>query len=285
MDMRVLVTGSKGQLGRSLKNLSADYLNHSFFFYTQEELDITDFKKLKKLLQLHEIDVVVNCAAYTRVDQAEEDSVLCYKINREAVRSIGEVANEMGVGVIHFSTDYVFDGTSYIPYMEDDEVNPQTVYGNSKWKGEQDLLSVCPQSVIIRTAWLYAESGSNFVQTILRLGKEKKQLKVVFDQIGTPTSAMDLAQFVLHILEKGLIPGIYHYSNEGVCSWYDFAKAILSLSKIVDCEVLPIHSSEYPTKAKRPYYSVLDKTKVKQVYKIEIPHWYDSLCGILKKSL
>ncbi|NMA74010.1 MAG: dTDP-4-dehydrorhamnose reductase [Bacteroidales bacterium] len=283
--MRVLVTGSKGQLGSSLKRLAVNSANHSFFFYAQEELDITDSKKLKKLLQLHEIDVLVNCAAYTLVDQAESNSALCYAINQRAVKGIGEIANELGVEVIHFSTDYVFDGTSYVPYVEDDEVNPQTVYGDSKWKGEQDLFSVCPQSMIIRTAWLYADVGINFVQTIIKLGKEKKQLKVVFDQIGTPTSAIDLAQFVLHILDKGLVPGIYHYSNEGVCSWYDFAKAILSLCGMSDCKVLPIHSSEYPTKAKRPYYSVLDKTKVKQVYKIQIPHWYDSLCGVIKKSL
>lgn len=283
--MRVLVTGSKGQLGRALRKQSADSLDHSFFFYSQEELDITDSEKFRRLLQLHQIDVVVNCAAYTLVDQAEDDAALCHKINREAVKSIGTIAHELGVGMIHFSTDYVFDGNSCIPYVEDDEVNPQTVYGDSKWKGEQELLSVCPHSVIIRTAWLYADAGTNFVQTILKLGQERKSLKVVFDQIGTPTSAMDLAQFVLWVLDQGLIPGIYHYSNEGVCSWYDFAKAILSLREMTDCEVLPIHSAEYPTKAKRPHYSVLDKTKVKQVYKITIPHWYDSLCGMLKKDL
>lgn len=282
--MKVLVTGAGGQLATVLKDNCLGDVKNQFFFFTKNDLDLLDSNKLEELLILYDIDVIINCAAYTRVDQAEDESAFCYQVNELAVKQMGLIANRLGIGIIHFSTDYVFDGTSCVPYHEEDICNPATVYGDSKLKGEKELLLVCPQSVIIRTSWLYSDKGSNFVQSMLRLGKERKQLNVVFDQIGTPTSAMDLAQVVLHILRVGLKPGIYHYSNEGVCSWYDFAKAIHSLANITSCEVMPIHSSAYPTKAKRPNYSVLDKTKIKEVYQIKIPHWYDSLCEIIERS-
>ena len=281
--MRVLVTGSKGQLGSILNRLAPMYPHHSFFFYSQNELDICSVQQVRAILVLHHIEIVVNCAAYTLVDQAEENASVCYAVNQQAVLGIGQVAKELGIKVIHFSTDYVFDGTSYLPYTEENPVNPMTIYGDSKWKGEQELMKVCPESVIIRTSWLYSDVGANFMLTMLRLGKEKKQLRVVYDQIGTPTSAVDLAHLIFHILDTEFIPGIYHYSNEGVCSWFDFAKAIHCLAGITTCEVLPILSADYPTKAKRPHYSVLNKTKIKQIYKVNIPHWYDSLCGVLKE--
>lgn len=280
--MKVLVTGSRGQLGTVLKRFSLDNPHHSFFFFSQEDLDLRCVNQVKDALVKYQIEVVINCAAYTLVDQAEEDSALCYAINQQAVFELGKVAQELGVKVVHFSTDYVFDGTSYMPYTEESAVNPKTVYGDSKWKGEQELLKICPQSVIIRTSWLYSDVGANFMLTMLRLGKEKQQLRVVYDQIGTPTSALDLARLVFYILDAEITPGIYHYSNEGVCSWYDFAKAIHHIAGITTCELLPILSVDYPTKAQRPHYSVLNKTKIKQIYKVNIPHWYDSLCEVLK---
>ena len=222
----------------------------------------------------------MNCAAYTAVDKAEEEEALCLRINRDAVRNLGEAARAAGARMVHVSTDYVFDGTNYLPYVETDKTCPASVYGRTKLAGEQALQEVCPDAVIIRTAWLYSEFGTNFVKTMLRLGNEREQLSVVFDQIGSPTYAGDLAAAILAVLvraeEGAFVPGIYHFSNEGVCSWYDFAVKIMELGN-APCHVLPIESKDYPAKAARPHFSVLNKAKIKTTYRISIPHWEASL--------
>ena len=219
------------------------------------------------------------------MDKAEDDVDLCYKINAEAVRNIGEVANQNGLKVVHVSTDYVFDGTNYMPYSEDQAVSPNTVYGKSKLAGEQALMETCEQAVIIRTAWLYSSFGNNFVKTMIRLGKEKDFIPVIFDQIGTPTYAADLADTILKILShETFVPGLYHFSDEGVCSWYDFTKTIHRIAGIT-CDVRPIETKDYPARTPRPHYSVLNKAKIKSIYGIIIPHWEESLercIGLLK---
>lgn len=273
----VLVTGSKGQLGNEVQVLASSYLQFQFIFTDVEELDICDRKAVEKYFAERKIDVLLNCAAYTAVDKAEEDVELCYRINEKAVGILGEVAAQYGTKMVHVSTDYVFDGTSYLPYTEDRPVCPATIYGKSKLAGEQLLMDVCPAAVIVRTSWLYSSYGNNFVRTMIKLGRERDTLNVIFDQVGTPTYAADLADALLQIVSADkFIPGVYHYSNEGVCSWYDFTIAIHQIAGI-DCRVLPIESKDYPAKTPRPHYSVLNKKKIKSNYNIQIPHWEDGL--------
>ena len=279
----VLVTGSKGQLGNEIQVLALSYPQFNFIFTDVEELDICNRRSVDDFFAVHKIDFLINCAAYTAVDKAEEDKLMCFQINKDAVGHLGEASARHGVKMLHVSTDYVFDGKSYVPYTEEMPVSPATVYGQSKAEGEQLLASVLQNAVVVRTSWLYSSFGNNFVKTMLRLGRERVSLQVVFDQVGTPTYAADLADALLQIISAGkLIPGIYHYSNEGVCSWYDFALAIFKSAKI-ECDVLPINSKDYLTKTPRPHYSVLNKQKVKSTYNLRIAHWEDSLKLCIQK--
>ena len=277
----VLVTGGNGQLGSELRRNTKDSDNRLNFIFTDvDTLDITDLGSVDNFVRDHHISYIVNCAAYTAVDKAEDDIELCYKINRDAVENLAIAADKYNAKVIHISTDYVFDGTKTEPYIETDHVNPKSVYGKSKMEGEQALLNNCPQSIIIRTAWLYSIFGSNFVKTMMRLGNELNDINVVADQTGTPTNAGDLAKAILHIIDfsesKELIPGIYHFSNMGITNWYDFTLTIHRLAKI-DCKVNPITTAEYPTRAARPQYSILCKDKITKTFSLEIAEWEDSL--------
>jgi dTDP-4-dehydrorhamnose reductase len=275
--MNILVTGANGQLGNEMRVLSAEYPEYSYFFTDVEELNICNEQAVMDYVEDHQIHVIVNCAAYTAVDKAEEDVELCTKLNADAVGYLANAAEAFGAEFIQISTDYVFDGTAYIPYRETEPTCPNSVYGSTKLAGEQNALTLCTRSMVIRTAWLYSTFGNNFVKTMIRLGRERDSLGVIFDQVGTPTYARDLARAIFAAIRQGVVPGIYHFSNEGVCSWYDFTKAIHRLAGITTCNVKPLHTSEYPTKAKRPHYSVLDKSKIKEVYHVEIPYWEESL--------
>lgn len=278
---RVLVTGANGQLGNALKVLAPDYPSCEFIYADIDTLDLTDKEAVFSFVESHKVDYLLNCAAYTAVDKAEDDQALCALVNHTAVKNIGEAAAHFNVKVIHVSTDYVFDGTNYKPYEETDSTCPVSVYGKTKLAGEQALLEAAPGSVIIRTSWLYSEFGNNFVKTMLRLGQEREKLTVIFDQVGTPTYAGDLASAMLAIVEaEEIIPGVYHFSNEGVCSWYDFTIRIHQLAGI-NCQVSPIETKDYPTKAARPHYSVLNKSKIKSTYQIVIPHWEESLRKVI----
>ena len=275
--MKLLITGAYGQLGNEMRVALERYPHLESIFTDVDTLDITDKNAVDAFVALHKPNVLINCAAYTAVDKAEDDLALCYKINCDAVRNLGEVAQAHSMMVIHVSTDYVFDGTGHIPYTEDMAVSPTNVYGKSKLAGERELRKACPGAIIIRTSWLYSGFGNNFVKTMLRLGSERSQLKVIFDQIGTPTYAADLADAMLQIIDSGkFVPGIYHFSNEGVCSWYDFTKMIFKLAN-VECEVLPIESKDYAVRTPRPHYSVLNKSKLKSTYNQTIPYWMDGL--------
>lgn len=275
--MNILVTGCNGQLGNEIQLLEKNYPQYTFFNTDVQELDITDTNAIEKFVEDNHIDGIINCAAYTAVDKAESDEALCIKLNAEAPAYLANAIEKQGGWMIHVSTDYVFNGTNHIPYTEECETQPCGVYGKTKLVGEFNVLKFCKRAVIIRTAWLYSTFGNNFVKTMLKLGKEREALNVVFDQIGTPTYAADLAHTIMQVIEKGIIPGTYHFTNEGVTSWYDFTIAIHRIAGIKSCKVQPIHTSEYPTPAMRPHYSVLDKTKIKQTYGIEIPHWEESL--------
>ena len=295
----ILVTGSNGQLGSEIRELTTPKSN--FYFADSSTLDITDFKKVKEFTENKDINTIINTAAYTAVDKAEEDAVNADNINHLAVKNLAQIAKEKNIKLIHISTDYVFDGKNHKPYYEEDRTNPNGVYGKTKLDGENAMLSINPMnSIIIRTSWVYSSFGSNFVNTMLRLGKEKDSLGVIFDQVGAPTYARDLAKAILDIvafLEAeathpestfGCAPlgepsdvQIYNYSNEGVCSWYDFAKEIMSMVKI-DCQINPIETKEYPTPATRPHYSLLNKAKIKKEFGIIIPYWKDSLGECLK---
>ena len=281
--MNILITGCNGQLGNEMQLLEKDNPQHQWFNTDVQELDITDVDAIRSFVQEHQIDGVVNCAAYTAVDKAEEQEELCTKLNAEAPAYLASAVGSRGGWMIQISTDYVFDGTSHIPYVEDDETCPNSVYGRTKLVGELNVQKLCEQSMIIRTAWLYSAFGNNFVKTMIRLGKERPELGVIFDQIGTPTYARDLAHVIMTVVRKGIVPGVYHFTNEGVISWYDFAKAIHRIAGITTCHVKPLHTAEYPTPARRPHYSVLDKTKIKKVYGIEIPYWEDSLKDCIEK--
>ncbi|MDR0710908.1 MAG: dTDP-4-dehydrorhamnose reductase [Prevotellaceae bacterium] len=282
---RILVTGASGQLGSEIKEAAQAYASSLEFVFTDvAELDITNAEAVQAFFGKTNPSFVVNCAAYTAVDKAEAEKDLAEKINHHAVANLAEASAAAGAYFIHISTDYVFDGEKNTPYREDDEANPQSAYGQTKLRGENAALR-CTGSLVIRTGWLYSKFGSNFVKTMLRLSAEKRQLGVVFDQAGTPTNAADLARCVLSIIakvaaqEKEFEGGVFHFSNEGVCSWYDFAVQIIRLGKR-SCKVLPIESSAYPTPAPRPSYSVLSKEKIKKTYGVEIAHWTDSLATL-----
>ena len=275
--MRVLVTGANGQLGNEMQVLAKENPQHIYFFTDVQELDICDEESVKSYIAANKIEVIVNCAAYTAVDKAEDNEELCRKLNQDAPGLLARIAQANDAAMIQVSTDYVFDGTAHLPYNEDCKPCPNSVYGATKLAGEQEVMRNCPNSMVIRTAWLYSTFGNNFVKTMIRLGKERDSLGVVFDQIGTPTYARDLARAIYAAINQGIAPGIYHFSNEGVCSWYDFTIAIHRIAGITTCKVKPLHTDEYPAKAPRPNYSVLDKTKIKATFNIEIPHWEESL--------
>ena len=286
--MRVLITGSKGQLGSEIKDLASDYENLECFFTDLPELDICDKDALNRFIIDQHINTVINCAAYTSVDQAERNPKIAKRLNSKVVLNLVNALEKVNGKLVHISTDYVFDGNYSCPYKELDPVNPISVYGQTKRAGELVVLNSSIDAIVIRTSWLYSAYSNNFVKLMLRLGNERESLKVVFDQKGTPTYAKDLAKICLDILsdknstyisKKG---SLYHYSNEGVTSWYDFATTIMKISNI-DCKLIPIETKDYPTQAKRPMYSVLDKSKIKSDFKITIPHWKDSLAICIKK--
>ena len=280
----ILVTGSMGQLGSEIKELSSNY-NYNFFFTTRDDIDITSKDSIKEFCQTNSINVIINCAAYTAVDKAESDEINADLVNRKAVKKLSIIAKELNIKLIHISTDYVFDGKNFKPYVEEFQTNPQSVYGKTKLDGENELLDINPlNSIIIRTSWVYSYYGNNFVKTMLRLGKEKEELGVIFDQIGTPTYAKDLAITILNIvpqIENSKVE-IYNYSNEGVLSWYDFAKEIMKMAKL-NCKVKAIETYQYPTPAKRPHFSLLNKSKIKSKFNLEIPYWKDGLDDCLKR--
>ena len=283
--MNILITGCNGQLGNEMQLLEREYPQHNWFNTDVQELDITDQLAINQFVAEHQIDGVVNCAAYTAVDKAEDNKELCMTLNTVAPAYLAAAVDKRGGWMIQISTDYVFDGTKHTPYVETDTPCPNSVYGSTKLAGEIGVTKFCKKSMIIRTAWLYSTFGNNFVKTMIRLGKEKPELGVIFDQIGTPTYARDLARIIMTVIEKGIRPGVYHFSNEGVISWYDFAKAVHRLAGITTCRVRPLHTAEYPTPAHRPHYSVLDKTKIKSAYQVEIPYWEESLEVCVRKLL
>ena len=283
----ILVTGANGQLGNEIR-IVAQSSSDSYIFTDINHidgvettyLDITDLKAVRKIVTEHQVNAIVNCAAYTNVDKAEEDVALCTLLNRQAPENLAIAMKEVDGLLVHISTDYVFGGDSYnTPYKEEQQGTPTGVYGYTKFLGEQAIQAVGCNHVIIRTAWLYSEFGKNFCKTMMNLTATKPQLKVVFDQVGTPTYALDLARAIAMVLERfdGSQTGIYHYSNEGVCSWFDFTKMIAEYSGKTECDVQPCHSDEFPSPVKRPSYSVLDKTKIKKVFGVKIPYWTDSL--------
>lgn len=281
--MNILITGCNGQLGNEMQLLEKGNRQHTFFNTDVAELDITNQLAVNDFVNRNKIDGIVNCAAYTAVDRAESDKELCTTLNTVAPAYLAAAIEKRGGWMVQVSTDYVFDGTKHTPYTETDTPCPDSVYGSTKLAGELGVSKFCKNSMIIRTAWLYSTFGNNFVKTMLRLGKEKPSLGVIFDQIGTPTYARDLAVAIMAAINRGIVPGVYHFSDEGVASWYDFTKAIHRIAGITACDVKPLHTSEYPTPANRPHYSVLDKTKIKETYGIEVPHWEESLAECISK--
>ena len=283
--MNVLITGSNGQLGSDIKSLSNSYKDFNFIFTDYKELDITSKEDLKAFFSENKIDYIVNCAAYTAVDIAEKEEVNAFRINAYALKNIAEIAEEYQSKLITISTDYVFDGTANVPYKTDVITNPKSSYGRSKELGEKFALEYS-KTMVIRTSWLYSTFGNNFVKTMLRLGTERDELGIVSDQIGAPTYAKDLAKAILDVIkyseENKFIPGIYHYANKGVISWFDFTKKIFEIENI-DCRLNAITTADYPTPAKRPAYSVFDLSKIENDYKIDIPNWDDSLKDCLSK--
>ncbi len=282
--LNILITGSNGQLGSEIKELSNNY-SYNFFFTDRTNIDITNKEDIKNFCQTNNINAIINCAAYTAVDKAETDIENADLINRKAVKKLALVSKELNIKLIHISTDYVFDGRNFKPYCEEFQTNPNSVYGETKLDGENEMININPKdSIIIRTSWVYSFYGNNFVKTMLRLGREKDSLGVIFDQVGTPTYAKDLAKTILDILpniENEKVQ-IYNYSNEGVLSWYDFAKEIMKMSKLL-CKINPIETFQYPTPAKRPHYSLLNKRKIKETFNVEIPYWKDGLDDCLKR--
>ncbi len=284
--MNILVTGCNGQLGSEFQGLAFQKKDMRFFFYDLPELDITDRERAGAVCREHGITAIINCAAYTNVDLAEEEKEKVFRVNRDGPAVLAGVACECHALLLHVSTDYVFSGDSCVPYTEDEPAKPLGMYGRSKWEGEEQVRGIASSYMIVRTSWLYSSHGKNFVKTMLRLGSEREMLNVVFDQIGSPTYAADLASVLLSILERHdpvrNYAETYHYSNEGVCSWYDLAQAIMKF-KGLTCRVKPVGSDEYPTKAERPHYSVLHKGKIKRHWNLDIPHWQDSLEKMLKR--
>lgn len=282
----ILVTGANGQLGSELRKIGFTALDE-VFFTDVAELDITSYEAVAKFVEEHDIDTIINCAAYTAVDKAEDEPELAAKINTEAVANLAKVANKQDCLLIHVSTDYVFNGMGEEPYTEKNNPCPVSVYGKTKLAGEEAIKKSGCLHIIIRTAWLYSTFGNNFVKTILRLAGERPELTVVSDQVGSPTYAEDLARAIVTIMEddnRGMCEGIYHFSDEGVCSWYDFACEIVRISGL-PCQVKPVTTAEYPTKTRRPAYSVLDKTKIKQTFGVSVPHWQESLAACMKELM
>lgn len=283
MDKSVLITGAEGQLGNCLKDRLKNHPTLEMFYTDISTLDITDKEAFSHFITKHNITDIINCAAYTAVDKAEEDRETCRLVNTEAVRIIGESAAVTGARIIHISTDYVFDGKNHRPYTEEDVPHPLSVYGQTKYEGEKALMNAHNKAMILRTSWLYSEYGNNFVKTMLRLAQEHKEVRVVADQIGTPTYAGDLADALVEMLTNDIFtPGIYHFSNEGACSWYDFAHEIFKQSH-QNTTVTPIGTVDYPTRAQRPYYSLLNKNKIKSILHRGIPHWTEGLNNCLRK--
>ncbi len=278
---KILVTGSNGQLGNEIRVI-AQSSNNTFEFTDVAELDITKPEAIEDFLQNKSFDYMINCAAYTAVDKAETDIEFATLLNSKAPEFLAQACNKHSIKFIQISTDYVFDGKNYKPYVETDVVSPQSVYGKTKLDGENAALQANSHTMVIRTSWLYSTFGNNFVKTMIRLGNERDTLGVIFDQVGTPTYAADLAQSIVTIIDSiesknnEFISGIYHFSNEGACSWYDFAKEIHNIAHI-QCHVNPIETKDYPTPAARPHYSILNKAKIKTNYNIQIPHWKKSL--------
>jgi dTDP-4-dehydrorhamnose reductase len=283
--MNILVTGCNGQLGSEIRLLQNANKQYNWFNTDVNDLDITDNKAVNEYVNSKSIDGIINCAAFTDVNKAESNVTLCKLLNTEAPAILAAAIEKRHGWLIQISTDYVFNGTNFKPYTENDIPSPNSVYGNTKLNGELAIKKLCKKVLIIRTAWLYSTFGNNYVKTMIRLGKERKELGVVFDQIGTPTYAHDLALAIVAIINKGVTAGLYHFSNEGVISWYDFTKAIHRIAGITSCLVKPIHTEDYPTPANRPHYSVLDKTKIKNAFNIEIPYWETSLEKCIKKIL
>jgi len=285
----VLITGSDGQLGSEFQKINQKKLELDFVFTDIDDLDITNLNSLESFFSKKQIDFIVNCAAYTNVDKAESEPEKANAINADALKNLSDISNKHKIPVIHISTDYVFDGESEVPYIEDGEVNPTSVYGKSKLLGENYIKNAF-EYIIIRTSWLYSSYGHNFVKTMLKLGKEKVEISVVSDQTGSPTYAKDLAYVILKILidssqdVHSFKSGIYHYSNEGKCSWYEFASEIMNLANI-DCKVLPVTTADYPTPTKRPKFSLLNKEKIKKTFNLEIPDWKESLKSALNQIL
>ena len=278
--MNILVTGANGQLGNAMRTASRGS-DDRYIFTDVADLDITDAEAVRKAVKENDVDIIVNCAAYTNVDRAEDDAEFAEVLNARAVRHLADAIREKDGTLIHVSTDYVFGGSQgNTPRTEEEPANPTGVYGLTKLHGEEEIGKSGAKAIILRTAWLYSEVGKNFVKTMLSLTATKPELKVVFDQAGTPTYAQDLADAIFHIIDNRLMDGnegVYHYSNEGVCSWYDFTKAIAGIAGNTGCDIQPCHSDEFPSKVVRPSYSVLDKTKFKQTFGLKVPYWTDSL--------
>ena len=282
--MKIIVLGAYGQLGKSIKDISSNYPQYTFIFTDIDTLDITNYHAVKTFIIEQNPAIIINCAAYTAVDKAELEQEQALLLNAKVVDNLSKLALENTVFLVHISTDYVFDGKGHKPYKENDPTSPLSIYGKTKLLGEQAMINGACHGVIIRTSWLYSEYGNNFVKTMIRLGKERQQLSVVHDQIGSPTYAGDLAKAIMNVInqrEEIKQPEIYHFSNEGVASWYDFAKEIMQLNGCT-CEVLPIPTDQYPTPALRPSYSILDKQKIKSQFLINIPYWKDSLEKCIK---
>jgi len=281
--MNILITGSNGQLGNELRGIAGNYKNHLFLFTDVQDLDITDQDALASFFKDNNIELCINCAAYTAVDKAETERTLCDKINVKGPANLAKACAKNNARLIHISTDFVFSGESFIPLIETKKTDPVNFYGLSKLHGELALSNELKEHFIIRTSWLYSTHGSNFVKTMRKLGESKPKLNVIVDQIGSPTYAFDLANAIMSIVESNSSAfGVYHYSNEGIASWYDFTSAIFEYSNI-KTPISPIPTSEYPTPAKRPHYSVMDKSKIKEAFNITIPHWRSSLKECLSK--
>ena len=282
----ILITGSNGQLGSEIREISDQYENYNFIFTDVEELDITISEDIVSFFADNKIDACINCAAYTAVDKAEDEVELVMLVNSTAVENLSKVCKNNGTLLFHISTDYVFNGKHFMPYVETDTVSPDSQYGLSKLKGEEAVMLNCDKAIIVRTSWLYSSHGNNFVKTLIKLGNERDQLSVVSDQVGTPTYAADLAEAIMVMIasfDETKPKEIYHFSNEGAISWYDFGKAIMKLSNI-ECAINPIDSKDYPSKANRPFYSVLSKSKIKKHYGVNVPYWEDSLRRMIIKS-
>ncbi len=285
--MKILITGSAGQVGRSFQELAPDFKNHEFLFTDKNELDILSEEAVRQFVKHHEANCIINCAAYTAVDQAEGDPSEARLLNVRGASILAQAASDVNALMVQLSTDYIFDGKACRPYNESASTNPLSSYGRSKLDAELEVLLNAKRSVIIRTSWLYSPFGHNFVKTILKKGKEEQRLRVVYDQIGSPTYAPDLARAIIEllpVLSSGVRGEIYNYSNEGVCSWFDMAVAIAEMAKL-PCEITPVLTKDIKPAAKRPHYSVLDKSRIKNELNMDIPYWRDSLRVCIERLL